>query len=328
MEIKQMKSVKIWLLIPVLSCLLYAGNLPTAFLQINPDAVSMGLGGVNEAYLNGGSDLFINSALMVFHRNKCVQFSNIIQWDLMQYFSFATTIPIYDEHAFGIGAIGVNVPDIQEYDENGSYLGNFDNYFYSVFAGYAYKFFPFTVGLTIKYIGSQFSARTQSNSGSGIGFEIGVTYIPWHDLRVGVNFKNSYEIKWKDSYHDYSPKQMGVAFDFHPDWIKKGLMHFLFSFKQMEQEPLKFNVGMELLPIKNFSRVKSISFRAGMGNINMELRDKLIKFDILRTSEKFYSIGAGLIIAFSSNFHFELDYSYRILDILDNQQIVSTKIWF
>ncbi|MHB2153273.1 PorV/PorQ family protein [Calditrichota bacterium GD2] len=323
-----MKTIKTWLWLFFLSVLLYAGDLPTAFLQINPDATSMALGGTNEAYLNGGSDLFVNPALMVFHENRCVQFSNIIQWDLMQYFSFAATVPIYGQHAFGLGAIGVNVPDIQEYDENGNYLGNFDNYFYSVFFGYAYKFFPFTLGLSVKYVGSQFAAQLQSNNGSGFGFEIGVTYMPWHDLRVGANFKNSYEIKWNDSYHDYSPKQMGIAFDYHPEWIRKGFAHFLLGFKQMEQEPLKFNAGLEVFPIKDLAGVKFISFRAGVGNVNMELRDKLVTFDLLRTSEKFYSLGAGLLMNFGNSFHFELDYSYRILEVLDNQQVVSTKIWF
>lgn len=323
------KTVFLLLFMLVVSTGLKAGDEVAALLSIPPDAVALSLGGQNQAHTIGATDIFINPALMSRHDRVDVQFSNIPSLNLMNYYSASVTVPITMDDFVGAGVVGVYITDIQEYDANGMHLGTFSNYQNAVFLSYARSFFPFAVGANLKYVRMGYPGAKQfENSANGFGLDIGMLYAFQKILKFGFIYQNSFDLYWKNDYHDGFPKRLAMGVVVSPSWISTDFFKFLISLEQVEQRPLRMNSGIEITPLKDKMRIHEVKVRLGMGDFDLELRDAQIGYGTLVTANKFFSAGLGLSYGSTDSWGIEVDYSYRLMSILDNQHMITTKFWF
>ncbi len=305
-----------------------AGGSVTAFLQIQPDAVSQALGSANQAYSVGAADVFVNPALLSQHQQVSLQFTNIVDWNLYYYLSTAFVMPLNLNNMIGVGLIGISVPDVTEYDANGMELGEIFNYQAAVYFSYARKFYPFTLGFTVKYVQMNFSGTDFDNLGRGIGFELGMHYIINQSFALGFNYRNDFEVYWKDSYTDHSPRSLSMGLSFIPQWVRPGFVKVLVGFDQMHNYPMRFNGGMELSLVENPEGLRQFAIRGGMGNLNIETRDLNVPPEMLVDSEQLFTAGAGLTFGRENGFQFSLNYAFKYFRILNHQHVITTQFKF
>ncbi|RMD90132.1 MAG: hypothetical protein D6813_09570 [Calditrichaeota bacterium] len=301
-----------------------------ALQQISPDALTQALGNANQAYSVGASDLFVNPALLATHTKRSIQFSNInaIDWDIMQFVSFSIGFPLGAYGTLGVGAVGVNVPDIKEYTSTGQFLGNFSNFQSLFYLGFAKKFSLVSLGLNLKYYYSGFRGNTFEDNGSGWGMELGLYYIAHSNFKIGFNFQNSYQVQWGNNYQEEVPKRMQIGFRWSPPPFHTDFIELLFGFEQIQEEPIRLRSGIILTPIKNALGLHKFQLYGGIGNLPLEQRNTRLNISDYRDGEQILSAGGSIEISLSSSILVQLSYSYSYRYILNNQHNISTYIWF
>ncbi len=307
---------------------LWAGGSVTAFLQIQPDATSQALGSANQAYSVGAADVFINPALLSQHQHLSLQFTNIADWDLYYYLSTALVYPLNLNNALGIGLVGMSVPGIQGFDEYGNELEEISNYQLAVYLSYARKFYPFALGLTVKYVQMGFSGSNFENLGKGAGFEIGMHYIINQSFSLGFTYRNDFDMYWRHGYTDHSPRSLSMGISFVPRWVRPGFMKLLVGFDQMNDYPLRLNSGLELQLVERPSGLTSFAIRGGVGNFNLETRDLRIDPEMLVNSEQLFTAGAGFTLGSETGLRVTVNYAFKYMKILDHQHVITTQFNF
>lgn len=321
------KWIGVFLLLTIVS--LHAGTESMALLSIPPDAAVLGLGGANQAYNAGAADIFVNPALITRHQHRLVQFSSIPSVETGTYFSAALSIPITADDVAGLGALGTFVSDINEYDADGNYYGAFNHYASAWYLSYAHSFFPFSMGLNIKYFNLGYSgAKTFKNKGSGFGFDIGMLYIFQKVFRFGFIYQNSFDVLWNQNYHDRYPKRLALGLATEPSFWYENFFKYYISFEQVETKPLRMNTGFQLTLLENKMGLEAAYMRVGLGNYDLELRDNDIAYSSFTEANRFYSFGAGLAYKNNEKFGIQIDYTYRLMHILSDQHMITTKFWF
>jgi long-subunit fatty acid transport protein len=252
----------------------FAEDYATTFLRVSPDAISRSIGGPNQAYLVGAADIFINPALMSQHNQKRLQFSSIIESDLLQYVNSTFSMPLYKVDHIGVGILWMNIPDIQEIYDNHLYAGEFDSYQFVIAVGYSRNISQFSVGSTIKYLRIGFSSKEINNPSNSLGVDFGLHYTFKKMFRFGFIYQNFFEINRKNTNSDLSPRKIGVGVSLEPPFVSKDFLKVLLSLYQIEDEPVQMNIVLILTPITNKVGLNSFSVRAGMAIIIWDLKNK------------------------------------------------------
>jgi len=300
----------------------------TTFLRLSPDAVSRSIGGPNQAYSVGAADIFINPALLSKHAGRELQFSSIIHSDFFQYINGAFSLPITRTDHIGVGLLWANVPDVQEFGVNGLNASEYDSYQFAVLVGYSRNLSPFSIGANVKYLRLGFNNSEPGNNANAAGFDIGLHYTLKNTLKFGFIFQNTFEIQWENQVHSTIPWRMGLAVAWAPALFTKDFLQILSGLVQLEEEPLKLNIGLIVTLFQNKTLLHDLNVRLGYGNFELISQKQTSDFEDLTEWERNFRVGAGLHIGISKSFDLGVDYCFQIERELDNQHIITTSLSF
>jgi len=324
-----MKTV-IFLIMAFLS--LHAGafgkDYATTFLRLSPDAISRSIGGPNPAYSSGAVDLFINPALLSQHPRKELQFSNMIDLLSNRYISMAYSAPVNGKDYISIGLLGLDTSPVQEFTPKNVRIRETQRYQFGLIAAFARSFFPFSLGISMKYyrIGADRDERLASASAWGV--DLGFSYVATKVLGFGFIYQSPFFLRWREGVRDKAPGKIGMGLAWTPDFIFENFLQILLSADRYQGESFQVNAGVAITPVTDRLGLKNFSLRAGLGNFDLNTRSNNSIAGYLTDVAPTFTIGAGLGIGTDLNWGISLDYCFQIEEYITNRHIITTRLRF
>jgi len=156
------------------------------FLNIGPNAQTLGLSEAYAASLNGATDIYTNPANQVLEPSSSVG-ANFTLWIADSQLSTAAANFKQDNHAWGLGVISSNLEGFESRRQPGPSEGEFSINYLSIAASYAYKFKWFSAGATIQFLNEDFL----EDNASGFAANLGVSSELFDDrIRLGAVIQN------------------------------------------------------------------------------------------------------------------------------------------
>ena len=160
-------------------------NSPSAgldFLNIGPNARTLGLSEAYAASLNGAADIYTNPANQVFEPSSSIG-ANFTLWITDSQISHASANFKKKNHAFGFGVISSNLTGFEARTQPGPSNGDFSINYLSVAGSFAYKLGNYAAGATIQFLNEDFL----EDNASGFAFNFGLSG-NWFDDRIRTGF--------------------------------------------------------------------------------------------------------------------------------------------
>jgi len=148
------------------------------FLNIGPNARTLGLSEAYAASLNGASDLYTNPANQVFEPSSSLG-ANFTLWIADSQISHAAANFKNNNHAFGFGVISSNLDGFEARTQPGPSNGEFSINYLSVAGSFAYRVGRFAGGVTLQFLNEDFLEA----SASGFAVNLGLS-AEWFDKRI------------------------------------------------------------------------------------------------------------------------------------------------
>jgi hypothetical protein len=297
------------------------------FLHLPPDAVSQSIGGANPAYAIGAVDIFFNPALLSEHLSKSMQFSNIIDLRGLQYSSIALAMSLSERNFIGIGLENQLNSDPPKSDRENVAITLIEPTQYALFLAYARNFNSWSVGTTFQYYQMRYRRNSIAISDKIVMINLGGYYALSPDFQAGFTVqmpvwaeeippkiapsgKLAFGVLWKPFISEQFPIQMAL------------------SVNRRDNSPLKLSGGVIYTPAVNALKGSSISFRAGIGDL--EFNGQTAPKQTVNSLEEppFFTIGAGFGFDTSEKWGINIDYCFQVKEYISNKHIVTTRIRF
>ncbi|MFQ5583706.1 MAG: hypothetical protein ACE5GL_04660, partial [Calditrichia bacterium] len=269
-------------------------ELTKSFFRLPPDAVSHSIGGFNQAFSIGAVDLFINPALLSRHTKKQIQFSNIIDLFSNKFASLAFSMPLGRANNIGIALVGRMNPELSEEKDMEIKVRNNEQYQFEVLAGYSRNFFPFSLGMNVKYFQLRYFDDGFFKNGSVTGIDFGFHYYLNREMSFGFMYQTPLAIKWDDNSREPIPGRFGLGINWMPSYVSENFLRVLFSLEQFGDEPVQMNFGIVLMPGFDNKGLKNLAFRVGLGNIQPGFQNKTSLVDYISDTAPVVTVGTGI----------------------------------
>lgn len=298
------------------------------FLRLPSDAVSRSVGGPNPAYPIGAVDLLINPALLSQHTQKELQFSNMIDLLSKQYLSIAYSTSINNRDYIGIGLTALDNSPVQAPTIRNAQIRETQRYQFGLIVAYARRFFPFSLGISMKYYRIGVDRDERLETASALGVDLGFSYPVNKALSFGFIYQSPFFLRWKEGVREKAPGKIGIGLAWTPSFISENFFQILLGADRYQGEPFQVNAGVAITPVTDRLGLKNFSLRAGLGNFDLDTRSNNSIADYLSDSAPTFTIGAGLGINTGLNWGVSLDYCFQIEEYITNRHIITTRLRF
>ncbi len=300
------------------------GALPIPFF----DGFAQAIGGPNEAFSTGATDVFINPALMGRAKNAEIQFANLINGHDVQFFSTAMVLPLSETQFLGVGVFGLDVPVSEQYNGR-EYSLQYDNTFsFNVNLSYAYRFRDFSLGASVEYASSQLFPRNNMIRGTEIESSIGLYSEVNPALKLGMMLR----MRNARSTLGSPALQWGGSLVWQPFTELGDRLQLLFSLRKDSgrRSDLSYAVVINPVPKKllNARGIKSLTFRGGTANNNV------VFFNIPGRRSGFYNennaglVGVGLGLNPIYKIELGINYCYQFNELPQSITLITTRFSF
>ncbi|GAB4343521.1 MAG: hypothetical protein Kow0037_31720 [Calditrichia bacterium] len=102
-------------------------------------------------------------------------------------------------------------------------------------------------------------------------------------------------------------------------------LQLLFSAERNGEERALFNYGGIFYPFRSREMLKTITFRAGVGNFNYQSINRGNNNFLLIRQQRTLKIGAGVLLQATDKFLVNLDYCFQFNQFSQNLHVVSTR---
>ena len=322
------RTRKILFLIVLLANIAKSQN-PGYILTIPPDANSLALAGATQASYTNALSIFINPALLAVPKSFSFAISNIIEYKDYQYGAMGMVFPIKNYGTAGVGLAGISIPNIQQYDQFGSYVKDFNFYNMAILIGYAQQWLPLQFGVDLKYLLQGYSGLNDNPTGHGFGIDIGIHYIALPNFKIGIVYRWSFHLVWTGGYTETIPKTIDIGLNWQPRPFGWKWINLLWNLHQEKGAPVKLGLGFKLVPLlSGDDGTEHLVFYGGIGRINIETRTKQITLSEYAPLERTYTFGIGLRLGHKKSFLWGLDYCYWMHSILNDRHLLTIKTEF
>ena len=180
---KNTKSILIALILMIsLSSVFAEDNSAAVYTRLGIDARSIGMGGTGVAFLDNVSSTYLNPAVLadVKRIELTTSTRQNMEWDKgHNAVALGFMIPTGYVAAFWQGA---TVSDLEGYDDNGNFTGNYDNADHAFGISYAAKIGKLNMGITPK----MYLSTMDDESTTGFGLDLGMLYHLNRYFNMGV----------------------------------------------------------------------------------------------------------------------------------------------
>ena len=282
-----------------------------AFLKKGMSARALGMGSAYVAEVKDPSAAYWNPAGLVESAGLKFQISDL-QNNISDYTSFGdiNTPQISLAYSFhkplprsnilwslGVSMSGYFVNDIDEYDNQSSYLGSFNYSEYVTFISMAFKIRLINIGITWKLISQDFTGnigfnQTNKNSLLRKPHDIGLKFNPTKYLSFGLILRDSISVGVYDQYSENL--QYGMSFNLakFDHFMELPEVIVTADFLATQNSYQKLNTGIEYKFVANDTY--SFLFRLGMSDILVNLDESIEDSEEIKDTSQKGSIGLGL----------------------------------
>ncbi len=314
---------RLFLCASLLLCLQSPGLAGTgpAFLRFVPDATAIGLGSATQALPLGPMDLFVNPALLDLNRGGLkVGLSNLIEYQLFQYGALVVNFPVSRLGTAGIGLLGLNYPDLSQYDRLGQFQGTFNQYNVALVLAFSRQMLPFSFGAGLKAVQMGFGGLEQGGTGRGYGLDLGFYFTPRQSLKLGVALHTSFTVSWSGGYQEKVPQNLQMGLFWQPHVLGHRLFSFVLGIDQTRDEPARLNGGLRLGFAPNEHSQPTLFLFGGINQLPLETRNQTLELGELTDAERTFTAGAELRIR-----HLWLSYAAWFHNQLNVRHLITTK---
>jgi len=243
-----------------------------AFIKSGLTARTIGLGDAFTGLSDDLNALHYNPAGLTQINNRLLSIMHIRYFENI-YQNYTTyTQPLIEKFGvIGISFIYLHMDDVIERDEFGNEVNRYRRNNLATTLSYAYPLSNhFSIGFNTKYLTQHFG--TISNT--GLGFDIGMLFYNYKDLRLGIVYQNlGKEVIFKDIGNVFKKTfRIGGSY-IHKDLIlKEDEFLTLLDIEKPKGEELKYHTGIEYWLMN-----KQIAFRVGsIFNKDFKERDMVV----------------------------------------------------
>ena len=183
------KTIIFSFVILMVSCLIFADNNHAApYMRMGTDAKASGMGGAATANIDNVNAAYWNPANLNFLKTYefATTFNKLGLDRNLNYFALGHK---YDFGALALSWMSAGVTDLEEYNTDDEYQGNFDTGDNNIAVSYANSWKGINAGLTLKYYVSTIDDDTET----GLGLDIGFNYlIEKYDLKLALMLRDIY----------------------------------------------------------------------------------------------------------------------------------------
>lgn len=277
-------------------------NTSLPFLNIGPDAYTLGLSEARTATLTGASDIYSNPANLAMEEKSSLNASYTF-WIADTRISHASVNFRRKNDAIAFGILTSSVNNLEARQQPGPSNGTFSMQDFSIAAAYARRFGPLSFGANIMYLYEQFY---QQNAG-GYAFSAGTSVNLLNErLRLAASVRN---IGRMDKLNDTrSELPSNLNFGAHTQIVQ-------FSTHGSSEIPILVSASLDYTkPLNNKGLIGSSSTTAGLHslrngfvsaglNINVsQLIDLRGGYRYDKNSARNFSAGLGLVV---NGIHFD-----------------------
>lgn len=258
------------------------------FLNIAPSTQLLSLGEASTATPTGASAIYTNPALLVQQSGNSAEASYTL-WVSDVYNQFAAVNLVQERYAFGFGVYNSQSAGFEARDNPGDAAGTFNIGYLSLAASGAYKFGPFSAGITAQYLREevfQFRANGYALSG-GI-----LLNLLEERVRIGAALQNLGEMENLNEVSTNLPTTFRAG-------IKANLIRFVTP--GVNDFPVLLSIHTEYIrALEDISRSDYTSEEDGDDFLTVALSAKAADLFYLQGGYKFgpterpFSIGAGM----------------------------------
>lgn len=339
-----MKKSVLFIILTVVAAQLFAGNRGAAYTKLGVSAREIALGRCGTTLSSDGSAVYWNPANMLeqdIHRKSLglsATYMSLPEWD-MQYGSFSTGYR-FRNWAVGAGALYYQVTDIQHWDEEMNYLGNFNDTEMSGIGGLAFRLSNvMNMGVSL-WLQQQSFSLSDTTAMVGLGGQIGFNYYLFPqagDYKFSINLADSRALsqQWLTEAIDTTDIMIvaGLSGTFHNRGESGmfGPIRFAVELEQIRHYPMELRLGLE--NEWNPVREMAIYTRLGLDDFILQYSGwdleenvwgvETIALSDYRRIQTKYTLGLGVVYR---PLHLGFDYAmvlehYRIL------HFITLKVW-
>ena len=294
-----MKLIKIILIVFAIKNIVFCNVGSASYQKLGMDARSIAMGRSATGISRGSNAVFWNPA------NLCKLTENVPGIDMfvtnmsnknydIGFMTSAFSMQ-WEKFGLGLGFMNYSVGEIESYDRDMNFTGNFDNTERSIFFGFGSKIpYVMNYGLSLVYYSQGYSGSITSEVSNGLGIIGGISFFPFNkykNLSISMSY-NSGALSNTDTIAGFNTDMRSLtSAGFAWKIIDRDASFFnkLLITSEVEQEtdfPLKLKFGSEVF-LANLNGYKFI-VRAGMDDFNLETRE-----DNINSSDNKY--GASII---------------------------------
>ena len=327
--LKCLRTLEIYALIVILwyPGFVFGDDLTKSFLSLSPDAISQSVGGANPAFAVGAVDVFTNPALLSLHRQKSIQFSNMINSRNYHFSSVAFEMSLSNRSFAGVGLKGQLNQEAPQSKRNNVSITLIEPSQFALYLAFAHKFNALSFGITLQYYQIQYQRGDVNLSGKLALVNFGGYYAINSNIQVGLTVKTP--IRMQEKLLKTTPAE---KYSFGVLWLpaigKQFPFKIVLGVNRMNESPLKLNGGLIFTPMANTVTESMFSFRAGVGELGVNLQTAPDKRIHSFENTTFFTIGAGFGFNTGESWGINLDYCYQVKEYISNQHIITTRIRF
>ena len=298
-----------------------------SFLLISPSAKATSLGNTMHSVIESPAALFFNPANLGFSNNTSFYANTNTNDDYYgSYKSFGLLKPIKQVN-IGFAVSQLKIGEIENYNAEAEYLGNFSSSDLGVIIGMSYSHKNMSWGISTKYMNSEFSLNDTDKSeayGIDIGFtsKNSVARIP---LIVGFNISRSFANIDDKLSKEYVPSKVTLGLKSLQDFNTFSFAPYLDIVLQ-ESRVNTLNWGISVDYRLNQMNLSNVSLFFGQKGYYLENSSTIEKSELNQIPRRFnLGVGSQLKIGTIS---LGVDYSHNISDYYMKRNFITISMIF
>ena len=320
-----MRPILFFLLIVAVTSTATSGSRPhPAELRFPLDALSRSTGGVNPALSVGAGDVFINPGIAKPSSRPELQITTTIDLLAHEYLSMAYTRPLGRRGRFGIALVNRMAGDLERSPAPNVFVRRVGATQRGVALSYGIAVARVSMGVALRTSRYPEAHTPSREEMTATAIDLGMQYRPTANLTLGATLHGPGWFQKRS--HDDAGIALGL--NWAPRFVSDGLLRILVSGDRHASEPWQFNLGTVVTPLGGASGGKSLSFRAGVGNLDVDGRTTNSVYDYLHDTAPTLTFGTGLTVPLGNEWSLALDYCVQLVEYVSSRHVVTTRLRF